>query len=278
MPIYMPNHAWLSKSVESLKLQTLRSWKLVLSLDGEDPETIQAVEIVQALIENEDQLQVVQGGRVGISGTLNRGLAACNAPYTARLDADDICRPDRLEKQWLKLEANASIIACGMQIQRIDSDGLALKGRRNIYPTTPRATLLTGALLNTPVAHPTLMFRTAQIIKAGGYREIRGMEDYDLLGRICGIGNIVNLGDVGLEYRIHANQHSKRLRPLRGDLLITRLRFVRQLVNQRSARGIALSWLPILLYLMGPIGEYRARSLGSHLAGKMRLFTISGFN
>ena len=104
MPIYRPNHAWLSKSVESLKLQTLRSWKLVLSLDGEDPETIQAAEIVQALIENEDQLQVVQGERIGISGALNRGLGACNAPYTARLDADDICRPDRLEKQWLKLE------------------------------------------------------------------------------------------------------------------------------------------------------------------------------
>ena len=210
MPVYRPNHDWLKESVESLKLQTLKSWILVMSLDGEDPQTVQAADIVQALIEDDKQLIIIRGKRVGISGALNRGLSACKAPYTARLDADDICRPDRLEKQWLELEDNSGIIACGMQIRRVDSNGFALEGQSSFYPRTPLTTLLTGAFFNTPVAHPALMFRTEQVRVAGGYHDVRCMEDYDLLGRICPLGSIVNLEDVGLDYRIHNNQHSKR--------------------------------------------------------------------
>jgi lipopolysaccharide/colanic/teichoic acid biosynthesis glycosyltransferase/glycosyltransferase involved in cell wall biosynthesis len=270
MPVFRPNLEWLKKTLESLNQQTFNDWLLVLSLDGEDESTIAAISVAKETLKSSQQMIVVRGKRAGISEALNRGLAACNTPYTARLDADDICRFDRLELQWQKLEEEPSLVACGMQIQAIDTEGREIKTRIHKYPTNRNTTLIVGALFNTPIAHPALMLRTRYALKVGGYRQKQCMEDYDLMARLCECGGLTNLGKVGLEYRVHDMQHSRQARPRRWQLLQARCRFLKVLAQRRPAVAV-LVLVPFALFAMGPNREYELRRvMGINIARLIR--------
>ena len=242
---------------------------LVLSLDGDDPATTSAAEIARATLHPERKLVVVKGTHTGITGALNRGLAACNGSYTARLDADDLCRATRLEQQWQLLERNNDLVACGMQIEGIDNQGKRLINRLHRYPTTPILTRLVGALFNTPMAHPVLMFRTQLAKEIGGYRPLPCMEDYDLMARLGEHGSLTNLDTVGLDYRVHTKQHSRMVRPKRSHLFAARWRFLRQLMHQQPA-SLVLIAMPMALYAIGPQGEYWLRRVAGRCAAILK--------
>lgn len=264
MPCYRPNPAWLRAAINSLNAQSFRDWQLIMSLDGDDPATLASAEIARDALNAEHALIVVQGERRGITDTLNSGLAACNTRYTARLDADDLCRPNRLQEQWQLLEENHELVGCGMQIHAIDTEGNRLKSRRHHYPTTPTKTLLVGASLNTPIAHPVLMFRTQAVRMLGGYRQQRCMEDYDLMARLSAVGDLSNLPGVGLDYRIHFSQHSSQARPRRKELLEARWRFM-QALGRKTPAAWLLASAPLILYALGPQGELRLRRYANQL-------------
>jgi glycosyltransferase involved in cell wall biosynthesis len=269
MPVYQPNPEWLRATIDSLNAQTYTHWQLVLSLDGDDPATLNAADVAQDSLATGHPLIVVRGQRSGITSALNRGLAACNTPYTARLDADDLCRPSRLLQQWQLLEKEPKLVACGMQIKGIDANGNPLNKRLHRYPTTLATTLLVGAIFNTPIAHPVLMVRTDQVLRIGGYHSLPCMEDYELMARLCCHGGLLNLSEIGLYYRVHNAQHSRQVRPRRSELLAVRWTFMKQLRNQQPA-AIALVGIPLLLYGIGPQGEYRLRRITGRCAAMLR--------
>jgi glycosyltransferase involved in cell wall biosynthesis len=269
MPIYQPNPHWLKATIDSLNAQTYRHWQLILSLDGDDPSTRAAADIARTTLTPDHKLVVVQGERSGITGALNRGLAACDSTYTARLDADDLCRATRLEQQWKLLEQRRDLVACGMQIEGIDGQGHRLSTRLHRYPTTPTLTRLVGAIFNTPIAHPVLMFRTQQAKDLGGYRPLPCMEDYDLMARLGDHGGLTNLNTVGLDYRVHTRQHSRQVRPKRSHLFAARCRFLQQLIRQQPA-AVALVGVPMLLYVIGPKGEYALRRVAGRWAAGLK--------
>jgi len=264
MPVFKPNTNWLTTTIESLNQQTFKSWQLIMALDGDDKETIAAIAIAEYKLNHSQRLVVVQGERGGISDALNRGLTACNTPYTARLDADDICQPERLELQWLQLEKEQDLVACGMQIQAIDTKGNRLRKRFHTYPTSRIATLAVGALFNTPIAHPVLMFRTSIAVRIGGYNKKRCMEDYDIMARLSEHGSLINLSSTGLYYRVHGNQHSLEARPKRNQLLQIRWKFMKVWAKEQPITA-PLIVIPLAFYLLGPKAEYRLRRLASRI-------------
>ena len=254
MPVYRPYLPWLEEAFTSLLNQTNQSWKLVMSLDGDDPDTSAAAELAQRFFRthSQQQLIVVRGARSGISDALNRGLAYCNTPFTARLDADDLCLPERFASQTAALESNSDLVAIGMQIQGIDHNGQPVLARLHRYPSTPKDTLLMGALVNTPIAHPVLMMRSDAVHALGGYRNQPCMEDYDLLARLSRLGQLPNLTSLGLLYRLHPSQHSRNIRPLRGQLLTARKRFLRQSCSFNAWHQLLIP-IPYLLFAIGPL-------------------------
>ena len=260
MPVYKPSLAWLEEALTSLLDQTNPSWQLVMSLDGDDPDTSAAAELAQHFFRTlpQQKLIVVRGARSGISNALNRGLAHCNTPFIARLDADDLCLPERFAFQTAALQANPNLIAIGMQIRGIDHNGQPVRERLHRYPSTPKHTLLMGALFNTPIAHPVLMMRSEAVHALGGYRNQPCMEDYDLLARLCGLGQLSNLTSLGLLYRLHPNQHSRNIRPRRSQLLAARKRFLRQSCVLTPWHRLLLP-IPYLLFAIGPLLEYSIR-------------------
>ncbi len=270
MPVYKPSLPWLEETLTSLLNQTNPSWQLVMSLDGDDPETSAAAELAQRFFRThpQQQLILVRGARSGISDALNRGLAHCNTPFTARLDADDLCLPERFASQAAALESNPHLIAIGMQIQGIDHNGQPVLARLHRYPSTSKDTLLMGALVNTPIAHPVLMMRSEAVHALGGYRNQPCMEDYDLLARLSRLGQLSNLTSLGLLYRLHPNQHSRNIRPIRSQLLSARKRFLRQSCFLTPWHRL-FTPIPYLLFAIGPLLEYNIRRWCLATAGRL---------
>ena len=270
MPVYRPNLKWLEDSLSSLARQSYVKWKLIMSFDGIDEFTDKASDLAFGLLSERNQVTIVKGEHVGIVGCLNRGLAFCDTPYTARMDVDDICLKDRFMEQVKAFEANSSLVACGTQIIAIDSSGNRVGSRAHQYPITEFKTLLIGSCFNTPFAHPTLVFRTDAAKLIGGYTEYQCMEDYDLGSKLSRVGTVENLPTVGLYYRIHSNQHSKKVRPRRSDLLSTRLRYVEILRVKYGLQLVFVALIPCILWLIGPQGEYFLRRAGGRILALLR--------
>jgi hypothetical protein len=121
------------------------------------------------------------------------------------MDADDICLPDRFERQVEFLRSHPDHVAVGCAILLIDSEGNPLCESR--WPLTHEeidVALLAGSSLG-GLPHPAAMIRTAALLAVGGYREkFRVAQDKDLWLRLAETGRLANLPDVLLKYRFHA--------------------------------------------------------------------------
>ncbi|MBS0237977.1 MAG: glycosyltransferase [Proteobacteria bacterium] len=157
---------------------------------------------------------VIKQPASGIAAALNRGLEASTSKYVARMDADDVSLPGRLESQIAWMERFPHIVAVGAQVVEIDTDGVL--GKRSNYPTKPdqlRHELLERG--RCAVCHPSVMLRRCDVIAAGGYRQsFLHAEDYDLWLRLSENGLVANLTRCFLRRRVHSGQisHLQRVR------------------------------------------------------------------
>ncbi len=145
----------------------------------------------------------------GISLTLNKGLDLAMGEYIARMDADDVALPDRIQKQVNFLNENREIALVGTAIQLIDERG-ELIGDTNCI--TGWNNLKRVIHLRSPLAHPTWMFRRSVLDDITGYRDLPPAEDYDFLLRLVTAGyRFDNLEGVGLLFRLSStNTESTR--------------------------------------------------------------------
>ncbi len=111
---------------------------------------------------------MITGEGRGIARALNLGLLAARGEYIARMDADDVARPERLARQIQVLQRDRSLGAVGSAYGLIDRYGNSLGAM--VLPLAPRA--IGEALLSRNcLAHPTVMMRTRAVKNVGGYRE-----------------------------------------------------------------------------------------------------------
>src|SRR5262249_25505635 len=117
--------------------------------------------------------------KVGLVQALNYGLAIARAEHVARIDADDIARPERLERQHRYLVEHPECDLLGCDFDVMEADG-RLAGA-NDYPVTTDAALRWLMLFINPFLHPGVVFRKSAVLAVGGYRtHFDVAEDYDL--------------------------------------------------------------------------------------------------
>lgn len=146
----------------------------------------------------------------------NRGLGYCLAigtekakgRYIIRMDADDICLPDRFSKQISFLEQNPDIDIVGGSAIEIDEKGN--KGVTRQMPLSHEEIL--QVIWANPFIHSTVAFRREKIMKTGNYNaQIRRRQDYDLWFRCAKQGlQFTNLSEPLIYYRFTANSHKKQ--------------------------------------------------------------------
>jgi glycosyltransferase involved in cell wall biosynthesis len=167
---------YLREAIESVLDQSFVDFEFVVV---DDASTDGSAECVASF--RDSRIRLLRNvTNLGQTRSLNRGLQETRAPYVARLDADDVCLPSRLERQVQGLHARPDIAVLGTWMYDIDAAGsrTALVSRRWDDVGTYLAWLL---LEICPLWHPTVMFRRAAVLEVGGYDEsFRIAQDYDL--------------------------------------------------------------------------------------------------
>ena len=198
MPVY--NAApYLARAVESVLAQSFGDFEFLIHDDGS---TDDSLKILHDYAAKDARMIVTTGANEGLAATLNRVIGTARAPLLARMDADDICLPDRFEKQVAYLDANPDCAVLGGCETTIDAAGYRIADVR--VPRTHEeidANNLRGIV---SISHPTVMMRRDAVRHCGGYDpELVPTEDLDLWLRVAETGRLANLPDIVLEYRIH---------------------------------------------------------------------------
>jgi hypothetical protein len=213
---------FLQPCVESILSQTYAGFELIIIDDGS---TDGSSELLAAYAARHHRVRVQHQENAGLAASLQRGCDSARGVYIARMDADDIAIKDRFARQVAFLEAHPEIGVLGGAAEFIDAYGNSVAVVRNPC----RNAEIQRQLRDRNVFwHPSVMMRGALYHQAGGYRNIRDAEDYDLWLRMAEICEMGNLMETVLKYRIHSQQSS---------VLRSRKQALGTLVSQLAARA-----------------------------------------
>lgn len=201
---------FLEKAVQSVLAQTFTDFEFVIIDDGS---TDASPAILKKLAEQDRRIRLIHQANAGVSKVGNRGIAESRAPLIARMDADDVCLPDRLEKQVAFMRAHPDVVLLGGAFQMIDQHDHKLI---TITPPLDDAELQRQCLVGTtPICHPLCMFRRDVALKVGGYDETFPCAlDIDLYLRLGEHGQMACLPDLLLQYRQHDGSISEKKQTL----------------------------------------------------------------
>ena len=194
LPVYRKdNPEYLRLSVDSMLTQTYHPLHVLIGLDG--PIEAELAQAVDTYAKNERVIIMPFAENRGLAATLNDMIRWAQQEgyiYFARMDADDISLPKRIEKQMAFLLTHPEIDAVGGATNEIDENGHN-RNKINHYPLTPEECYQYFAKRN-PVAHPAVIIRQSFFDKAGclyrpNYRQNQDtMLWFDGLKQGCKIG------------------------------------------------------------------------------------------
>jgi glycosyltransferase involved in cell wall biosynthesis len=144
---------------------------------------------------------------------LNLGLEQAHAPLVARMDADDLMLPTRLERQYAATRADRGISVLGTRVRAFSAEPLT-QGYAGyiewLNACVSEEDIAADIFLESPLAHPSVMFHRERILDAGGYRQGPFPEDYELWLRLHQRGErIGKLPHVLLLWRDHPGRLSR---------------------------------------------------------------------
>jgi glycosyltransferase involved in cell wall biosynthesis len=176
--------ALLPFALADLRAQTLREIEIIVIDDGSTDET---AALARRAAEDDSRIRVIQTAGVGIPAALNLGLAEARGEFIARMDADDRCPLERLEKQVALLRARSELGLASCLIGPPPGERYA--GGYAAYAEwvnslVEPADIKRERFIECPVVHPTMLVRRDAPVAAGGWREGDFPEDYDLVLRL----------------------------------------------------------------------------------------------
>ena len=145
---------YLSDALQSVLKQTFADFELLVVDDGS---TDSSADIISAIQKRDTRVKVLSNPGYGLVDALNFGVASACAPLIARMDADDICLPERFQRQYDFLAARPEVAVVGTQVIFVDERGVP-KAKSPNLPQAPDAIarlLLKGCCIR----HPTVLFR-----------------------------------------------------------------------------------------------------------------------
>ena len=169
---------YLRTSIESMFSQTIPTDDFVLVCDGILNDGLDTV-IAEMESKYGDNLHVVRlKENGGLGHALQVGVLECKNDIIARMDSDDISRPERCEKELVILENNPEISIVGALIEEFSTTPEEINGQR-VVPETQEE-ILRFAKKRNPFNHPSVMYRKEAVLRSGNYQDIRFMQDYYL--------------------------------------------------------------------------------------------------
>jgi glycosyltransferase involved in cell wall biosynthesis len=215
--------AFLDEAIDSVRGQSFRDWRLLVLDYGSDDGS---AELAQRHAGADARIGWHSlPNAVGLSGLLNDGLALCDSRYVMRIDADDVCFPNRIALTLAAFAGSPGIAVVGGQAEMIDRSG-AHYGELRL--PVGRLRISAGSFFRNPFSHPTLMMDRAAIDRLGARYgldflhalpeshslRVDGLaEDYFMFGQLAMLGKCMNI-----------SARLIRCRWLGGNLSIARFR------------------------------------------------------
>jgi glycosyltransferase involved in cell wall biosynthesis len=196
MPAYNAGK-YICEAIESVLQQTHRNFELLIVNDGSTDNTVRVV-----LSFNDPRIVLVNKEHEGIAQALNTGLRLSDSHYIARFDADDICMPDRLEKQFNFLEDHPDYVLTGSDAEYILENGEYLFSFKCIAHSNEE--IHNNMYVYCPFIHSSVMYKKHEVIKAGGYNaNAHNFEDYLLWTALAKMGKMQNLREPLIKVRFN---------------------------------------------------------------------------
>ncbi|MDI3379573.1 glycosyltransferase [Acinetobacter sp. V89_7] len=189
--------------------QTLKPTEIILVEDG--PLTLELDSIIAQWQEKLGNILRVKklDKNVGTGKAKNIGLQECTFDIVSIVDTDDICVPERFEKQIEFLKNNPDVSIIGGQILEFVEDISMPTGMRKV--PLSNEDLTEYAKKQSPFNNMTITYRKSHILEVGGYHHHLWMEDYNLFLRVIARGyKIQNLADILVYARIDNGMHGRR--------------------------------------------------------------------
>lgn len=188
--------ATVAKAADSVLTGNDVALELILIDDGSTDGTSEVLEGTA----RDSRVRVISHPNMGLAASLNRGIAAASAPFIARMDADDIAAPGRLDCQLRFLRDHPEVVLVGGQIRRIvRGEPRSASG----FPLDHGG--IVDALLHGhhAMCHPAVMMRKSALESVGGYWDQGFGEEWDLFLRLSEVGKLANLDRHVLDYTFH---------------------------------------------------------------------------
>ncbi len=191
-------------AVESVLGQTYRDFRFLIIDDGSSDGSTEYLKSI-----DDPRVRLIARENRGLGATLNQLFSESETNYVVRMDSDDVCAPDRLQRIMAFLEDHSDVVMAG-------TDQAFLVGEKTMR-AAPRATepeVIRRQLLNKRpgILHPTVVVRRDAWERIGGYRLAGAGEDLDFCLRMCDAGKVTNIPEVLYYYRLHATSLSNSRR------------------------------------------------------------------
>jgi len=200
MPVYN-SETYLQESANSILNQTYTNFEFIVINDGS---TDGSLDILTEYAEKDNRIAIINQQNSGLSNSLNRGIELSRSDLIARMDADDISNPTRLEEQFNFMNNNPEVAVAGTAFELF---GENTKSKIVTMPATNK-TIRKNLPFRFCLCHPTVMFRRKTIVDAGGYQGTGPCQDLELWLRLSRNKTLqfANLEKPLLKYRIHQDQ------------------------------------------------------------------------
>ena len=197
----------VEETLQSLAAQTLTDFEVIAVDDGSMDDTGR---ILDAWRKKDARFKVISQSHSGVISASNTGMLASVSPYIARMDADDRCLSQRLEKQVVFLEANPDYALVSSLVKAFPKGKVGAGFQIYIDWLNDLVTdeqIKREIFVESPLPNPSVMFRREWLLKMGGYEEHGFPEDYDLYLRMYLAGaKFAKVPELLHEWREHPNR------------------------------------------------------------------------
>ena len=183
MSLYKKEHPeYLRLALDSMINQTVMPDEIVLVEDG--PLTDELYQVVMEYEEKYPELLhvVINEVNIGLGLALNKGLEACRNELVARMDTDDISKPDRCEKQLKRFEEKPELAIVGSHIDEFVGEKENVISQRRV--PLDSESIYEYAKKRSAFNHPAVIYRKSAVLAEGGYSDLKRNQDVDLFGRM----------------------------------------------------------------------------------------------
>lgn len=236
--------SYLPQAIESILAQTLADFQLLIVYDKSTDDTLH---LIESYLARDPRIALVHGQGERLVGALNLGIQASTGTYIARMDADDISRPERFAKQVAQMEKQ-NLDFCGCNIGMVNEIGRQIK--EVIMPTSADLVIITLAC-TVPFAHGSVMMRKAFIDQhALRYQAKASAEDYQFWCEAYHLGaRFGNVNERLFDYRhfeqslskVHAKVVARHTSTLRRKFVKENLEAVTGAIHRLLSKSSQLS-------------------------------------